>query len=189
MLIARHVVRLACALSLSVLLGSPGLADDGSLPAAGESAEHNGLDAPAIPPNQEALLGAMLGGGATLPGGCTLSSGNVEHTIVKATYACQGGEVVIELAHPSTATQPAVSTEHFALTVVSGVPPTELTGALAGLIRARESEFVWMVPSATSRAPHSTALLAMALVLGMALLAWAWRRRRAQRAGRAAPEV
>ena len=48
-----------------------------------------------IPPGQEALVGAMLGSGAALPGDCKLVSGNLEKTTIKATYTCPGGEVVV----------------------------------------------------------------------------------------------
>jgi hypothetical protein len=186
MLTGRCLGRAARVISVCALLVSPVLADETAPPPVARS-EHADLEEPAIPPGQEELLSAMLGKGTPLPGGCTLSAGNVEHTLVKATYTCPGGEVVVELAHPSTAAQPAVSTERFAITVLSGVPPTELTDALAGLIRTREGAFVWMVPTAKStRSPAMTILAAALVLLATAVLIWLWQRRRARRASRAA---
>jgi hypothetical protein len=98
---------------------------------------------PAISPGQEDLLAAMLGKGATLPEECTLIAGEVDHTIVKATYTCPAGEVVFELAHPSTAAATDTQTANFAITLQSGSPPDTLIEALASLIRSQEAAFQW----------------------------------------------
>jgi hypothetical protein len=95
-----------------------------------------------IPPGEEELLAQMLGRGVTLAG-CNLTSAGVEHTIVKATYACSEGEAVFELTHPSTAPATAIQTAQFAITLQSGSPPRSLTDALVSLIRSREDAFEW----------------------------------------------
>jgi hypothetical protein len=164
-----------------LLAGAALAADGAAAPDGGDILQ------PAIPPNQEPVLGAMLGKDVALPAGCTLSSGDVEHSQVKATYTCPNGEVVIQLDHPSVAKQPLLTTERFALSVASGSPPAELVPALTGLIRAHEAEFIWKMPTAQSAAPAPALLLwTVPLVIGLALLAWAWRRR-AQRSGGPAP--
>jgi len=184
----QRLAYLAPVLGLYACVAAAALAADADAPPppTGDDAD---LEQPAIPPNQEALLGEMLGKDTQLPAGCTLSSGDVEHTLVKATYACPSGDVVIQLAHPGLADHPLVSTDRFALTVLSGTPPPDLPNAIAGLIRAHEAAFVWKVPTAHHVAPNAVALWAVPLLLGLALLAWAWRRRRAQPDGRAAPEA
>src|SRR5438067_326947 len=65
---------------------------------------------PAIPPGQEQLVAGMLGRGMALPQ-CTLISGSVEYTVIKATYHCLGGGVVaLELGHPRTAAITSIQT-------------------------------------------------------------------------------
>src|ERR1035437_10080411 len=117
---------------LCALLAAPALAADG--PAVSPN--------PMIPPGEEELLAQMLGRGVTLAG-CNLTSAAVEHTIVKATYACPEGEAVFELTHPSTAPATAIQTAQFAITLQSGSPPRSLTDALVSLIRSREDAFEW----------------------------------------------
>jgi len=161
---------------------------DAAAPTPNEFAD---LGEPAIPPGQEALLATMLGKGAALPEECKLTAGDVQHTIVKATYQCAGGEVVFELIHPSQASASAAHTERFALRVLSGSPPAALREALTALIRAGESTFVWQMPApgAGRRQPPvglAAAALAGAALAGVAVLAWLWRRRRARAAAPAA---
>jgi hypothetical protein len=120
-------VMLACA-----LLFTPALAAD----------EPATSDGPMIPPGQEELLLAMLGKGATLAG-CTLTGGEVVYTMVKATYACPGGEAVFELVHPSVAARSAIQTAQFAMTLESGSPPRSLADALVSRIRSQEDAFEW----------------------------------------------
>jgi hypothetical protein len=101
------------------------------------------LDDPVIPAGHEQLLAAMLGKGVQLPGGCTLVSGEIEYSIVVATYSCPWGEVVLELGHSSNATPTSILTEKFALTLQSGSAPEAFGEALAQLIRSREAAFQW----------------------------------------------
>ena len=123
------------------LFGALGICLAGPLGAA-EEAE----DAPdaVIPPGQEELLLLMLGKGASLPDGCTLSDGQIDRTVVKATYACPLGDVIIQLSNPEQAPEKATETERFALVVDSGAPPESLLDALAASVRARESGFEWL---------------------------------------------
>ena len=140
-----------------------------------------------IPPGQEEILGAMLGKDGGLPGDCHLTTGDVEKTVVKATYACPGGEVVVELAHPAAAAENATRTEKFAVRIDRGTPPPDFQGALLARIRQRETEFRW---TAQPRGPlvgqpRTVSISAAALVLVPLLLAaWLfWRRRRRARPG------
>jgi len=97
-----------------------------------------------IPPGQEELLLTMLGRGASLPDGCSLTDGRVEYRTVKATYACPLGDVVIALSHPETGTDTSTATERFALIVDSGSPPNSLIDALAANVRKQEGSFEWV---------------------------------------------
>jgi hypothetical protein len=129
---ARYIGIAARVILLSALLAAPAFAAD----------EPPGFSNPMIPPGQEDLLAEMLGRGATLAG-CTLTSAGVDHTIVKATYACPEGEAVFELAHPGTAQRSAIQTAQFAITLQSGSPPHSLADALVSSIRTREDAFEW----------------------------------------------
>lgn len=124
----RHIVRLAV---LWTMLAAPVFA------AAGDLAD------PAIAAGQEDLLAAMLGREASLPDGCSFTGAGVDYTLVKATYACPGGQVVFTLTYPGKATAAAIRTTQFALTLQGGSPPDSLTDALVALIRAREDAFEW----------------------------------------------
>jgi MYXO-CTERM domain-containing protein len=132
-----------------------------------------------IPPGQEELVGAMLGSGVALPGDCRLVSGNLEKTIVKATYACPSGDVVVELTHPSPRRQCRAYGEVRAR-VERGTAPADLQSVLLSRIRERESQFNWTVyPASTSTAAPATAHVVRRLVLGLLVLAalLLWRRR------------
>jgi len=126
----------------------------------------------------------MLGKDGGLPGGCTLTTGDVEKTIVKATYACPQGDVVVELTHPGAAPAGATHTQKFGVRVASGTPPPDFQNALLARIRERETDFSWSVPprppgqpSTASGPSLSGAIVVTLLVLVVLLL---WRRRRAK---------
>ena len=137
-------------------------------------------DESVISPGQEELLGAMLGKDSTLPGDCKLAGGSIEKTIVKATYACPSGEVVVELEHPAAAPADATRTDKFALHIERGTPPPGLQNALLSRIRERETQFHWTVyppptPVAQRTVPARAGVVVVLvlLVLGVWLL---WRR-------------
>jgi hypothetical protein len=140
-------------------------------------------DESVIPPGQEELVGAMLGNGIALPDDCRLATANIEKTIVRATYACPSGEVIVELAHPTAAPAHATRTEKFALRVERGTAPADLESALLSRIRERESQFGWTVYPArmppTQPQPRPMPKLLGAVALGLlVLVAWLlWRRR------------
>lgn len=96
-----------------------------------------------IAPGAEPLFAEMLGSGVTLPGGCRFGNGQIERTYVVATYACDGGALVLELLHPDAAPAGGIRTDKFALAVKSGTAPGGLLDALAERIRAREDSFNW----------------------------------------------
>jgi len=100
---------------------------------------------PAIPAGQEQLIASMLGRGMALHD-CTLISGGVEYTVIKATYACPGGAVTLRLDHPRNATVTSAQTGQFAITVQSGSPPLGFGDALTSLIRSQEGGFQWSWP-------------------------------------------
>src|SRR5215470_5150772 len=125
-----------------------------------------------IPPGQEEVVGAMLGGSVALPGDCKLVTGNLEKTTIEATYACSSGDVVIELRHPAAAPIDATRTEKFALRVERGTPPADLQSVLLSRIRERESQFHWILAAPTPRTePAAAPMLAGAMVLGLVVLA------------------
>lgn len=156
---------------------------------AGPSAEtpthkDTGYVGPVIPPGQEDLLAQMLGRGAALAGQCEFTAGQVDGPILRATYKCSNGEVVFELCHPSKAPAGAVHTEQFAIVTKSGSPPDGLRDALVALIRSREAAFKWTwvappTPTGSFAAQPSSVriLLAIAGLLGCAVLAWVLYRR------------
>ena len=96
-----------------------------------------------IQPGAEPLFSDMLGSGPTLPGGCTFRNGQIERTSVLATYACGGGQVVLQLLHPEIGPRGGVRTRRFAIAVKSGAPPAGLVEAVAERVRAREAAFEW----------------------------------------------
>jgi hypothetical protein len=113
----------------------------------GQAAGDDDAGGPVIPPGQEELLVEMLGRSAGLPDGCALTEGRTLRTVVRARYACELGEVVLHLSHPSQAAEGATRTEQFGLAVHSGSTTAGLTAAIAAQVRARESEFEWLWPS------------------------------------------
>ena len=138
-----------------------------------------------ISPGQEEILGAMLGKDGGVPGGCALTTGDVEKTIVKATYTCPKGDVVVELTHPDAAPADATRTQKFGVRIDSGTPPPEFQNALVARIRERETDFSWTVPPrtpVTEEPPRTTSGLSGAIVLALLLLGvlLLWRRRRAK---------
>jgi hypothetical protein len=137
-----------------------------------------------IPPGQEEVVGAMLGNGGSLPGGCKLVAGHVEKANIKVTYTCASGEVIVELTHPSAAPPDAARTEKFALRIDAGTPPPELQSVLLSRIREYERQFHWTVSAAPDGAsaaqPGRLRVLPGAVVLGALVLAalLLWRRYR-----------
>jgi hypothetical protein len=101
----------------------------------------------AIGPGQEEILLTMLGKGAKIPDGCKLASGEVDHTVVEATYTCPLGRVVLELAHPSEGQATDKETDQFVFTVLEGSPPADLADEVGALIRSHEGEFEWKWPA------------------------------------------
>ena len=142
-----------------------------------------------ISPGQEDVLGAMLGKDGGLPGGCTLTTGDVEKTIVKATYACPKGDVVVALTHPGAAPAGATRTEKFGVRIESGTPPPDLQNALLARIRERETDFRWTVPPPTPvtdqprtvSGPRLSGAIVLTFLLLVVLLLW--RRRGRAKAG------
>ncbi len=127
----------------------------------------------------------MLGSGVSLPGDCKLDTGNIEKTVIKATYACPSGDLVVELAHPAAAPTDAARTDKFAVRIERGTPPPAFESVLLSRIRERESQFRWVVYPATTPRPEPTPRLVPFGAMAFALLVLAalllWRRRVATR--------
>src|SRR5512139_238259 len=134
-----------------------------------------------IPPGMEPLFADMLGSGQSLPGGCQFSDGQIERTIVLATYICQDGQVVLQLRHPDVAPAGGVRTQSFALSVKSGAPPQELTDAVAERIRARERAFTWKTIGGGAAPAIRTCLATAGASLIGAVLIWVVRGRGTKR--------
>ncbi len=127
-----------------------------------------------IPPGQEPLIAAMLGKGAPLPTGCSFAGGQVDHGVVRATYQCPYGKVLIQLSHRDAGSSQAIRTTRFAVTVVEGSPHDDLLAAIAALIRSQESEFEWsMLSVGKSRRGFSFARALRSVLLVLLLLALA----------------
>jgi hypothetical protein len=143
--------------------------DAGSTPAAAETPLTTAF---VIPAGEESRLADVLGSGQELAGGCRFSGGQVESSLVHATYKCPGGEVVVDLRHPEAAPADAVRTENFAVTVASGSPPPGFSEALLARIREREGEFAWkQVGGGPDRRFGAVLPIAIGLVI-VAILVW-----------------
>lgn len=94
-----------------------------------------------VPPGQEGLILEMLGKGEVLPGGCRLQGAKALRTYVSATWACDGGEAIIELRPLSAGV--GITTAKLAV-VARGEVPEGLADAVAGRVREREHRWHWM---------------------------------------------
>lgn len=139
-----------------------------------------------VAPGREAFLADMLGRGATLPGACTFTSGQIDGPLISGTYQCADGTVIVELRHPDAAPATATRTAQFAIAVRSGSPPADFVKTLETRIRSREAAFAWTAPAPTPTAlparreptaPRDTALLFAGGLLLLALVAWMFGRR------------
>jgi len=131
-----------------------------------------------IPPGREDMLAEMLGRGATLPGNCTFTGGQIDRTSVKASYTCPGGAVVFELRHPSLTQSGAVETEKFAVILQSGSPPSGFAEELGARIRSREGPFEWKWLGVSPTRFSRLGVIIAAAVIGAGALWLLLRRRR-----------
>jgi len=88
-------------------------------------------------------MAEMFGWGLVLPGECRFLGGQAKGPAIHSTYACAGGEVVLELTHSSQAAPESALTEHFAIGVERGEASFALVNAVAALVRTREADFEW----------------------------------------------
>lgn len=116
---------------------------------AGTTRAEDALDI-VVPPGQDAVMAAMLGLGAALPGNCGLLDGKANGGYVRAVYACPTGHVVLGLTHPSLAPAGAIFTDRFGIVLQDGAPSDELVGAVVWLVRSNEGHFSW---ASTARDP------------------------------------
>ena len=106
---------------------------------------------PVIPPNQEAVIAGMLGMGTELVD-CRFAGGGAQYDVIKATYACLGRDLTVQLAHPRNATAGSIRTTQFAITVDGGTPSRGFLEVLVSLVRSREPDFVWAAPERDTEA-------------------------------------
>lgn len=152
-------------------------ADDwGEEPAPGGPEPVSEPGALVIEPGQEELLAAIVGRGKTLPGGCKLTEGQIDRTVIRGTYGCSSGDVVIEWKAIGDGSDPAAVSEKFGLFVVKGAPPDGFLDALVAEVRANEATFQWKA-TIREETPGVTSLAPMFLVgLGLIAAGWAlWR--------------
>lgn len=138
----------------------------------------------AVAPGNEALISDMFGAEDALPGGCHWDGAEVKETYVVLHYRCAVGPVVLELRHPSKASEASARTSKFAIERgANGTAPQELIDAVAARARSKESAWRWIEVS-PGVAPPPVRVKAVVLVglgavlLGLALLGWgalAWR--------------
>jgi hypothetical protein len=142
-----------------------------------------------IPPGEEPLLADILGSGKEPAVGCKFTDGKVESALIHATYACPGGEIVVDLRHPETAPADAVRTAKFALVVSRGTAPAGFVDALMARIRAHEGQFEWKEVggptggSAIGGLPHIVPIAIAVVVLAVLIWAVGRTRRRPPAAG------
>jgi hypothetical protein len=131
-------------------------------------------DVAVVPPGQEELLAELLGRGASFPGSCALTGGQADGSVVRATYRCPDGDVVVELHYPQRAPAGAVQTARFAVFVQSGAPPPGLVDALVSRIRSHEAAFEWKVltPPPVAGQSSPTGPLTAVVLLTIAVFAW-----------------
>jgi len=113
-----------------------------------------------IPPGQEAVVGAMLGGGA-LPGGCRFLGASLDRDRVVARYGCGGAPPIeIQLRHPGDRAAPATAprTRSFVLVAPPGAP-ADLVEAVRRGIEAHEGGWRWSEPARTALLPAVAATL------------------------------
>ncbi len=128
----------------------PGVAEEPKASADGSTTE------PVIPPSQEPLILAMLGGSSAVQG-CVLLTAEVQKSTIEASYDCGGGSLrAATLRHPSASRGGSVLTEQFALDASSPQVPQAFLEAVAAGVRSRESEFRWnLARKITSAQPTS----------------------------------
>jgi hypothetical protein len=114
-----------------------------------------------IPPGQEALISAMLGGTDDVQH-CRLQDASVLKRIIEASYDCGGRELrPVTLHHPNEAPEVALQTKQFALTSSAPEVPRAFLDALATRIASREAEFQWNRPTGPPESSDAPALPAL----------------------------
>lgn len=108
-----------------------------------------------IPPGREPLVLQMVceRSGAPLPGGCVCDGVSIDHSFIRAKYACPGsGAAVVELRQLSEAENARDKTAQFAI-VPRGAVPDPLLRDLVSRVRAAEGAWAWAQPAAGPGAP------------------------------------
>lgn len=126
-----------------------------------------------IAPGREEFLAKLLGKGETLPAGCKLGEGGVDHTVVRVTYKCPNGDIVVELTHRSQGLLLSTHTGKFAVHVASGSPPPGLMDKLTELIRREEGAFEW---SASGDEANSSSTTVAVLFAASLWVCWRYER-------------
>ncbi len=157
-------LRALVTVAIAVVLGMPSTAP------ADETKEP---DIWVIPPGREEILGKMIGVGIELPGGCKLDKGEIQYSIVEATFVCNGATFTLELAHPDQAESPRTTTERFAISSKGAPAPEGLLSAIEARVRQSEGRFEWekTTPSENERTARPAGGPKFYLTIAGALLA------------------
>ena len=107
-----------------------------------------------IPPDREEVLAEVLGARGPMPGGCQLTEGDIQFSVINATYVCNGNEITLLLSHPSKAgANPLATTDTFAISAKAGNAPAELVKALTDRIDAVGDRFAWEIGQRNELSP------------------------------------
>ncbi len=96
-----------------------------------------------FPAGQEEVVADALGRGAILPGACSFHGGTINRSVVRATYNCQDGLLVLALYHPEAVAAAQARSDRFAIVVESGATPPGFLDALTQRIRSHEGTLQW----------------------------------------------
>jgi hypothetical protein len=116
-----------------------------------------------ILPGQEQVVGALLGGERTLPGGCRLQGARIDRVRILSRYRCEGRaeELAVTLSHPALAPEAQLKTESFAVVVEGGAAPPGFPEALLAEVRSNEKRFRWKEPGDPTTALAITAAMSL----------------------------
>lgn len=144
----------SCAITLLLALGAIAASRP---PVSAQPTPHEQPDGWVIPPGQESLLVAMLGGDRPVEG-CVAQETSIEQDRVHIRYRCDPGGTTptIVLRHRGEGQCAGTCTAKFAITARTETPPpSTLVPALARNIERGESGFRWTLASQAS-SDHST---------------------------------
>ncbi len=129
-------LRALATVAIALVLGIPGA---GATP----TTETEEPDSWVIPPGREDVVGKIIGLGVELPGSCKLDKGDIQYSVIEATYLCNGDRFTLVLAHPDQTESPRTTTERFAISSKGAAAPEDLLNAIEAHVRQSEALFEW----------------------------------------------